>query len=501
MDRMVECGACDSRFRINDDVIIRARKFYPGEKTGPQLKRFQRVPLSAAKAPEGMETMRYAEFSHPEQLEPTSPQRIIAGIFGVAVMLFIGLLLLLSSGQGGTFSVMPLQNKLVVAGFVSILGLTLLIYANPKAKVKAALVGLLLSAAVISVPFFVKGSPVVASKGDETVTDPVFRPLFPEEEIDPIDALRQRFGTDPLVKEQQRLETEGGSANAFGVYITGMLERNKYTARDYLTRDTGAALTSHLYPRDDDSYLMILTGVGKSLEEVAEIAGKLGKTEAIHPEIGIVVVSVDNEQFLAGSADKLNDRNDPAFYDLNRRELESIDIDRVERAVDRLADSDATIYRTDITRIMIDLLTKPGVKFHDSLGRALLKWAEDPVPAAEAGLAVLKTYRGKGLVAPENLVALVAKARLPEAIPVIVDLWESNPILWDAHLMAFGSAVEASILGKLDSENPPLRRSAVKILGKVGTAESLPKLRKALGAEDAELRVVARRAIEQIEAR
>ena len=33
--RSVECGGCEHRFRIQDEVIVRGRKFYPGERSNP----------------------------------------------------------------------------------------------------------------------------------------------------------------------------------------------------------------------------------------------------------------------------------------------------------------------------------------------------------------------------------------------------------------------------------------------------------------------------------
>jgi len=501
MDRLVECGGCDTRFRINDDVIIRSRKFYPGERTGPELQRFQRVPLPAANLPEGIQPMRYEEFNHPEQLGPASPQRIIAGILGVSVMAITAMLMLFSSSPGASLSVMPFESKLMIAGFVSIVGVSLLIYANPRARIKATLVSIALSAGVISIPFFVKSNLAVEATVNGSASEGGNGPFSPKDEIDPIAELRKRFTTAPLEKEQQRLEGAGDEQKAFGIYITNMIGRNKYTARDYLIRDAGAGFSSHLYPRDNDNYLMILTGVEKNIEEVAKIAGRLGRTEEIHPEIGVVVVSVENNQFLAGSAEKLNDRSNPAFYDLNRRELESIDLDRVNRAVDRLADAEPSLYRTDITLTLIGLLTKSGVSFHDSISRALLKWAEDPNPAAEAGLEVIQGYGAKNLAPPEELVTLIAKAGNPEAVPAIIELWIKNPVLWNKPLVKFGSAAEPLVLDQIDAETPALRRSAVEILGQIGTEESLVSLRETLMEEDPELQVLAERAIRRIQER
>lgn len=246
---------------------------------------------------------------------------------------------------------------------------------------------------------------------------------------------------------------------------------------------------------------MVLTEVEIGFDQVAVIAGKLGNVTETYPEISVIVVQVDNEQFIAGSAEKLNDKTHPAFYELNRRELQSIDLGRIQQAVERLADSDASLLRSDITQILISLLEKPNIDFHDSIARALLKWAEDPGQAAEVGLRTLKSYVAQKISPPEHLVRLVANSKNPEAIPTMVSIWETNPVLWDNELVKFGAPIESSVLEKLSSNQAPLRRATIKMLGEVGTAKIVPELRKILSEEDPEVRLLAQRAIQQIEQR
>ena len=501
MDRMVECGACDTRFRINDDVIMRSKKFYPGERKAAELNRFQRVPLSAP-LPENLRTVRYAEFDKPEQLEPTSPQRVIAGIVGVGTMVLIALMLIFSSGPGATFGAMPMENKLIIAGFVSALGLSLLVYANPKARLKASLFGLLLTAGLVSLPFFFKSHRISAPPSSVTYTDPV-EPMFPTDglETDSITSLRERFTTRPLEAEQMRHEEAGTATKAYGIYITNLQQRNIYTVRDFLIRETRADLSSHPYPRDRGDYLMVLSGVSMEITEVAEIAGRLGATKEIHPEIGVIVVSVNNEQFENGATDKLNNHVDPAFYELNRRELESLDMDRVRRAVERLALSEPKIYRADISKSLTALMADPGVRFHDSVARALLVWAEDLGPAGQAGLEVLRREIDAGEPPSENLVALLAKAGIGEAVPSVLILWTANPLLWEKYLAEFGPQIETGALERLSTDNSALRQSALRLLGRVGTAAALPALRELMASEDPEIRVLAERAIARISER
>ncbi len=499
-DRMVECGGCDARFRIDDEVIIRSKKFYPGERNGPDLNRYQRVPLSAA-APTGMQTMRYAEFKHPEQLGPASPQRVIAGVFGVAMMVLTALVLIFSGDPGGLTNGMPLLNKMVVAGFVSLLGVVLLVYANPKARGKAGLVGLLLATGLCTLPFLSKdiatgelGESVVTDDGaDDTATA--------DGQSDPMEELRTQFGIKPLEDERKALGDAGSKNKAYGVFLTSLIQRNKYTARDFLIRETGAGPSSHLFPRDGGNYLMVLTGVASGLEEVSEISARLGSVEKVYPEIGVVVVRVENDQFLAGSAEKLNNDKDPAFYDLNMRELESIDLERVERAVGRLSLAKPTIYRADISRMLVDLMGKPGVRFHDLIARALISWAEEPGPAGRAAVEVIRKNVAEGIAVPENVVVLAVKEKTAEAIPDINALWIKNPSLWASKYVEFGEVIESSVLEQINAEDAPLRRSALTLLARVGTEKSLPALRKLAEDENPDVRVLSERAIARISGR
>jgi HEAT repeat protein len=61
--------------------------------------------------------------------------------------------------------------------------------------------------------------------------------------------------------------------------------------------------------------------------------------------------------------------------------------------------------------------------------------------------------------------------------------------------------IEPSVLEQLDSEKSPLRRSAINLLGKIGTENSLPALNRLIAAEDPEIRVLAERAIKAIKGR
>lgn len=497
MNRTVECGGCEKQFRITEETVIHSKKVYPGEKKDAELNQFRRIPIDSVAATKDTQAINYADFNRPEQIGPASPQRVIAGIFGVTIMLFGALMLFIASKPQSPLGGMPLEKKLIFAGFTSLLGFIFLLYANPLARMKAVICGLLLAAGIFTIPFYIKETSVKPNKDlnkIETI-DPL--PVAP----DPLQTLRERFLTQPIEKEQKLLDSKKIDKLTYGVFLTGMLPRNKLNARDYLVRETNAGISSHPYPRNDSDFLVVLTEIEMDFDQVAIIAGKLGKISETHPEIKVIVVDVDDKLFEAGSADKLNDKTHPLFYDLNRQELQCIELGRIQLAVERLADSEATLLRSDISTILIELLEKPGVTFHDSIARALLKWADDPGPAADAALRILKTYTAENTPPPEHLVRLVANHKNPEAIPTMIAIWESFPATWDKELVKYGPAIESSVLEKLNADQSSLRHTAIKILAEVGTELSLPQLRIALKHKDPETRLLAERAIHQIESR
>jgi len=500
MNRVVECGGCDKQFRITDDTIIHSKKVYPKGKKDLDVNQFRRIPNDSIAEPKGIQTINYADFNHPEQLGPASPQRIIAGIFGVAIMLLGALLLFIASKPQSPLGGMPFEKQLIVGGFTSLLGFIFLVYANPAARIKAGIIGLLLTAGVFAIPIYTKqnANKPKANLNSNSAFDPIENP---EQGTDLVQELRKRFITQPLEKEQNRLAESNSSKKAYGIFLTDMLGRNKLNARDYLVRETLANPSSHPYPRDGNNHLIVLTDIEMDFDQVANIADKLGKVTETHPEISVIVVKVNNELFVAGSAEKLNDKNHPSFYELNHAELQSIDLGRVQQAVERLADSDAALLRSDISATLIKVLEKPGVTFHDSVARALIKWCDDPGPAADVGIKILKSYVLQKTSPPEHLVRLVANHKNPEAIPTMVAVWETNPVIWDKELVKYGSPIEPFILEKLGSDEPSLRHATIKMLASIGTKQSLPQLRKVLNESDPEIRVLAERAIQEIEFR
>lgn len=501
--RTVECGGCEHRFRINDEVIVRGKKFYPGERKGG-LNRFQRVPLAVAPPVMGTPLVRYGEAPDPVIYEPATPQRIIAGFIGGVGMILIALLIILGASRSGVLDGVTTLNRMIMAGFTGLLGTVLLAYANPRARFKTISVGLLASVCLITLPlFFTDGSKPLGNRNVDRTMPVEIQPdkTAAPQESEMITDLRRQIGTDPLAAEIARLAKDGSSRQAVGLWLRDLQERNRFLIKDYILRTTGADPESHYYPRGHGDFLMVVTGINMPLDEVATVAAALGTVERTLPEIAVIEVRVNNENFVEGSVEKLTDRSNPAFYDLNKRELESIDLERIERAVKRLAEAEPKIYRNDITGRLISLLATPQVKFKGPVCNALAKWSDDPTRAAETALKeAAKLLENKAPI-PEEMIALIVKAKNPGVIPILDTLWSERPNQWEMQYSEIGRAAEPTLLARFPKTTGWHRQSAVRLLGRVGGPNSLPVLEAAKAGADPELKVLLQKSIESIRSR
>ncbi len=495
-ERTVECGGCEQRFRIDDKVIVRGRKFYPSENKDPELSRFHRIPLPGGEAKIGVQAARYARAPDLLALEPVSPQRVIAGAVGVIGMVCMALLLMLGAGHGGILDGMPLGSRFLMAGFVCLLGTTMLVYANPRARVKALGISLLLGGCLMVIPYYFRQG------SEQLVNRPALTPrdmMAPVEDVgggeldvgdNSVAALRARVGTGPLEAEIAKLAKEGSMKQAAGVWLRGLSDSHRFLVRDYLLRVTGADVSSHYYPRSGGDYLLVLSGINNSLQDLAVLAAPVGKVENIHPEISILEIRVASEIFEEGSIEKLSKKDDPAFYDLNKRELESIDLERIKRAVQRLAEAEPKVYRSDISRKLIALLGDDGVDFKGNVCKALEFWSEEPGPAGEAALKVVNKLVAAGKPVPPEMISLIVKEKNPAVIPILDELWFKNPMTWESLYGDLGPASEPAMLRRFPETQGTIRHSAVRILGRVGGSDSLPILAAEVPGADSELRVL-----------
>ncbi|MFC7336774.1 hypothetical protein ACFQY0_06265 [Haloferula chungangensis] len=483
--------------------MVRQRKIYPGERQNASLDRFSRVPKKSAVTPTFQPVYYESEAPPPISVEPTSPFRIILGGAGVLLAVIVILILMFGGGAGGLLDGASQSKRLILASFTAVLTLVLLVVANPHGRLKAIMVGLAFAAGLLTLPFFFKeGTSKVTTAIDGDMPDLSGAPALEPME-DPLKTLKEEMHYEPveeaLAAYGPTLSAQGKTA--VGIWLRDLRDFNKLQVVEYLTRSTNASEASWLYPRPPDDFLMVLIDIDDDMEKVAQLCGRFGKVTRMIEELRVIEVKVANESFIQGSLDALSDLENPSFYELNRRELESIDLRRVEEAVRRLATAEPKLYRKDVVRRMQELYDLADTEMKSDLAKALGVWSEpgdgsvDVVREAAAGLmAEEKTV-------PRPIIEFLVKQKDEQVIPILDQLWAGDPGAWENLYGEMGSPIEDLVLGHFNTGSPTIKISAATLLTKVGTAKSLPALRKAQESAKSETAVVVGRAIDAIEGR
>jgi hypothetical protein len=452
---------------------------------------FQRIPLASDSNPKSFVTIRDDNATDALFFEPSTPQRIIAGLIGAGLMLFIASLLVFGSSRGGVLDGMVTLNRIVMAGFAGLLGTLLLLYANPRIRLRVLGVGLLCTVGLISLPLFLKGGATPLGEGVPRVkVNAATEVPKTKDEAPDLVALRNRIGTEPLEEEITRLKAEGSTRVAIGLWLRELQEQHRFLIRDYILRTTGADPQSHYYPRGSGNFLMVVTGINMSIDDLAKVCAPLGDVVQVHAAIPIIEIKVRNGNFLEMSIEKLSNKADPDYYVLNLSELQSIDLKRVEKAVKRLMDSSPKVLRTDITNRLMELLIGEQISFKADVCSALAVWSEQPGRAGEVALKEAAELLSKDLEVPKEMIALVVKEGITEVVGILDKLWEKNPTAWESLYADVGSAAEAPILAHLDTKDEGKRRSMVRILGKVGGVDGRQALQAMKAGAEPELNIL-----------
>ncbi|WP_035604360.1 hypothetical protein [Haloferula sp. BvORR071] len=503
-DRMVECGTCEHRFRVNEEVVVRQKKFYPGERRDRGLEQFSRIPKGAG-IPANFQTIQYSQEPAHVPIAGTSPLRMMFGFVAVAGVVLVLLLLAFGGKPGGMLDGATQDKRLMLAAFTAVVAWVFLLAANPAARIKATFGAILCTVSLMAFPFlFTEGNQPLVSHGGTLPLNPVPTHEEKPKEAGTLADLKKEIGYEPLEKELAKYagKPELAGRSAAGIWLRGLQGFHKPQVQDYIVRTTGADPSSHMYPRNPD-YLMVVSGISGDLGALARLCERFGEVPRVIDELRVVEVQVDNSLFDAGDLEKLSDKANPAFYELNRREIESIDLERARLAIGRLADAEPKLYRKDIVARLLQLLKEGDLEMQDSICKALLVWAE-PGDGSEvsvrAALAKL-VPQAQAVKIPESMLKFLAGRKDAESIPLADALWMSDHDRWEEIYGNFGPPIEALVISHFAGASPPMKRSGARLLGRVGGKASIPILEGARQGADAELAVFIERSLAAIRGR
>jgi hypothetical protein len=475
--RMVECGACEHRFRVDDETVSRTKKFYPGERKDPMLNRYSR-PV----AQENPTEVTPSVYEEPEDLpryEPTPFSKILVGIAGGSLMVIILLILITGASQNGLLSGVTTERRLLMGGFAAIVGGAMLIYANPKTRAKATFFVLLASGCLLLAPvFFTEGSQIIA-------VAPAASTAANEQEstmasVNGVSSIKLEVGYAPVEKA---LVEAGPSGRVLAIWLRGLRESNVELVQNFLVRVSGADENSHLYPRLKQHYLLVLNNPQLSSELMINECARLGVVQQHWPDLHLIDVSVENDRFVQQPIGKLSDKKDGTFYQLNLRELQGIDLRRINEALIRLSMAEPVQSRDDIVKRLIELLAMSDKEMLINVCKALMVWSNGKDRAPEVATQKALEFYAKNSMLPHEVVAFLAKWRQPEVYPILDDLWQQEPVVWEEIYMRSGEPAEARLLPHLVENRKQLRMSAARIASRVGGKKSLDLLEELIAKE------------------
>ena len=241
------------------------------------------------------------------------------------------------------------------------------------------------------------------------------------------------------------------------------------------------------------------------MPELMEFVERFAQVEEVYEDLRVLRIAVIGENLVEPSTElesRLGDETHGEFIELNRQELDHINIDRVKDAAQRLSMVEPSRFRPEIAGKLIDLLEEDtDTDFRATICQALTVWSL-PGEGAEATAArIAQRLVAEKSEVPKSMIQLLIDRKAPELPTLLRFLWRDKPLEWESELIATGGQMESVVIDFIESENRILQRSAFTILRRIGTEASIPALREALDAagEEKDLRRLIQRAIEAIE--
>ena len=506
--KMVECGGCDHRFKVEASLIIKEReKFYPGEHHDALLDRVGRSPVER-QAPVNFQTANYNQGAT-EHLpaSPTQKLAILAGvgiIIGFACVFFLG-----TMNTGDLFAEVPKIKRYFLAVFVLIIGGGLLIWGARNWRDKGLLLFFALTGVLVTLVTIREVKPLPGALEDNENQFAIGSEILVEEDNS---ALFDRMHLNPLEEAIARARAKGISSpenSVVGIYVYGVSESMENSITQYLTRrvETVGEEPPLYLPRNERDALVVVENLIMADDDLFQVIRRLGKTSE-HPQKRLLEVTLNPEVFDRPSGEafeKLTNNQNPAFYNRNLLELDQVSLDRVRAAIDRLGTlpEDAELrFKPEITKKLVQLLgqeTEAGAR--EAIAIALRRWGSDePEVFDQAGL-IAQNLARNGVGVPPELVDFLIAAGYDEVGELIDSLWRVEPIRWQDHYRKLGAGAESRLLIHLQGDSSELRKAAIKILHNVGGKASLTALAPIKSSTDPEISILVNNARDAIQSR
>ena len=502
--RTVECGSCEKQFIVDKKSIFRERdRYFPGDIKKPGLKHYGVAPSQSESTPRvDFATAMYSEAASAADVIPPAPGRTVAGVAGMVILLAYLVALVFGWMGQGFFGEMETAKRLLLGGFVVVVGLLLLFKGSLRRQKQALFSGVGVAAAVVALSIFMpSGDPL--TRGPASLEQAPAERTFSESEPMRMseEKARSKMAYDPI---QRAIDTFGQEA-VWALWAPKMGQHFRYQIQRYLQRKTGSAARPAFYPREQGG-LMVIEGVTIKMPELVSLVERFANVEDVYEDLRVLRIEVKGENLLEPSSEleaRLNDTTSESFIVLNRKELEHIDVDRVKDAAQRLSMVEPTRFRNEISDRLVELLDEEAdTDFRSTICKAIMVWSSPGDSAERAVVRLVSDLISSQQSVPKSTIQFLVERRSAGLIPLLKKLWENAPLSWEGEVIAMGSEMEAVIAPSIHSNaDLAAQRSALLILRRVGTELSIPELQRALKSseEGSDVILLIQRAIEGIE--
>jgi hypothetical protein len=501
--RMVECGACEHRFRVTEETIIRNKKFYPKDKSPVDPVSYARLSGDGFGAAPEEVFLSYEEATANATFGPTSFGRTLAGIVGSCFMAILLLLFITSDKNSGMLQGMTNDRKIILALFISVISGGMIVYANPRARIKSGMFALMGALALLLAPIYLnQGAGKIPIVTKPTITEEV-----PEKNDTTLDDLREEVGCAPIEKA---LANSLNRDRVVAVWLRDTRQSNSIAVFDYLRMISKADDSSQVYERKQKKcFLVVLTNSALDLKQVAVECFRLGEVVRTVPELNLIELKVDNSKFDERPEEELSNQKHLAFYEMNLMELEGIDFRRINQAVKRLILAPPTQSRTDIIRRMNQLLSmteRDGLftsndrdELFNNLAQAIYQWSDGKDGSPEAMMQVVTSRHANKKEINATAIRFLVEKKQQNVVPILHEVWQKQPEKWEEIYILAGAAAESQIISSFTHSSLPIKLSAFRIAARVGTAVSLKALEAVAASDiDQETKTACQNAIRNI---
>lgn len=510
--KTVECGACDHRFPVkSNSQMVDHPKFYPGEHRKDEF--LNRLGKDATAGGEG-DIKKSAGPTYAPQVDaimPASAGQNIAICGGIVLIILYSLIFFVGSNKAGIFQDVTMDQRLILGGFVSLLGGGLIISGAKNWRIRATLIAIVLIAGLFAM---IVMKPVhLTPTGGDVGAGGLGKKDDVEVALDESE-IKARVGFRGMQRKVDAMLEEYGAEGTeyvVGIFIEDLSGREFHEIEKYLAKTLSIPPSEGVgrYPRNGEKdSLLVISGVQLDFDTVVRKCDpRLGRATT-YPEFRLIDLKLSATLFSEPSKDllkKLTDPEHPAFFSNNLNELTALDPTRVQDAVTRLANVRPGIelqHEDQIVPEFIRILSsEEDPIFLSDLGKALRIWAGNRKACVDIVTRKISQRIEDNAVVPESLIDYLTDNEAEETLAIVDRLWAKAPEVWTNQYEALGSAGEIRLIYHVEESPIHLKRAAAIVLAKTGTSKALPALEKLKASGDEEAKILAQKAIDAIKAR